>query len=134
MDVTARDVAELPVGAQVSCPCVTETEGGRGQTEAELILGHTWLCLHHATREGPVTPLAEFTRMIQQQLINPPPSPIYTPRLPDSPTAPRLRPSCSTWRQRAVEIAPLEPVTLFNDTSGQNVTALLQKNAGGGMP
>lgn len=74
-------------------------------------------CLHHATREGSVTPRAQFTRMIQHQLI-----------VPHPPSAPSLLP---VLMQRAGEITPPEPATLFNDMSGQNVIALLKRQGGG---
>lgn len=57
----------------------------------------------------------KFTRMIQHQLI------ILQPGLLLSPSA----------HLEAVEITPPEPVTLFNDVSGQNVTSLYEKAWGG---
>ena len=49
---------------------------------------------------------------------------VYTHGPASSPTLPCLHPFCPFWRQRAAEITPPEPVTLFNVTSGQSVTIL----------
>lgn len=78
-------------------------------------------CFHQATGGSSLTPPphprgVKFTRMIQHQLI------ILQPRLLLSPSA----------HLEAVEITPPEPVTLFNDMSGQNVTSLCEKAWGGG--
>lgn len=53
---------------------------------------------------------------------------VYTHGPASSPTLPGLHPFCPFWRQRAAEITPPEPVTLFNVTSGQSVT-ILWKNS-----
>lgn len=102
--------------AQISCPCVTGKKQLASLVPAERT-GRGIGCFHHATGEGYVTLRAEFTRMVQHQLI--------------IASLPSLRPLCPFGVQRAAEITPPERVTLFNGMSGRNVTALL-KNSGKG--